>query len=101
VTSIDQLVTRNMNLQRLSTDRPLERPSRRTFVKGLAMGGVAVGLGPWAEPLFAQGNPPASWRTLAGSEFDLRIGETPMNFTGASRIAFTVNGSSSPPVRMP
>jgi CopA family copper-resistance protein len=61
------------------------------------MGGVALGLGRWSHPAFAQGNPPASWRTLAGTEFDLRIGETPMNFTGASRIAFTVNGSVPAP----
>jgi CopA family copper-resistance protein len=61
------------------------------------MGSVAFGLGRWTNPAFAQGNPPASWRTLAGSDFDLRIGETPMNFTGAQRIAFTVNGSVPAP----
>jgi CopA family copper-resistance protein len=61
------------------------------------MGSVAFGLGRWSNPAFAQGNPPASWRTLAGTDFDLRIGETPMNFTGASRIAFTVNRSVPAP----
>jgi CopA family copper-resistance protein len=72
-------------------------PSRRTFVKGLAAGAVAAGIGLWREPAWAQGNPPAAWRTLAGSDFDLRIGETPMNFTGSPKIAFTVNGSVPAP----
>jgi CopA family copper-resistance protein len=79
--------------------RPAElaRPSRRTFVKGLAMGGVVAGVGLWKDCAFAQGNPPAAWRTLAGSVFDLKIGETPMNFTGTPKIAFTVNGSVPAP----
>ena len=72
--------------------------SRRTFVKGLAAGGAAAALARWPAPAFAQGNPPASWRTLSGTEFDLRIGETPMNFTGAPRTAITVNGSVPAPL---
>ncbi len=72
--------------------------SRRTFVKGLAMGGAAAAIGGWPSQTYAQGNPPAPWRTLSGTEFDLRIGETPMNFTGAPRIAFTVNGSVPAPL---
>ncbi|HEU4689397.1 MAG TPA: copper resistance system multicopper oxidase, partial [Vicinamibacterales bacterium] len=32
-----------------------------------------------------------------GTDFDLRIGETPMNFTGNPRTAFTVNGSVPAP----
>jgi CopA family copper-resistance protein len=71
--------------------------SRRTFVKGLAAGGAVAGLGLWHERAFAQGNAPASWRELSGTDFDLRIGETPMNFTGNSRTAFTVNGSVPAP----
>ena len=67
------------------------------FVKGLAFGAAAVGVGLWREPAWAQGNPPAAWRTLAGSDFDLRIGETPINFTGSPKIAFTVNGSVPAP----
>ena len=67
--------------------------SRRTFVKGLAVGVAAAGLGLWRAPALAQGNPPVAWTTLSGTEFDLGIGETPMNFTGSPRVAFTVNGS--------
>jgi CopA family copper-resistance protein len=73
------------------------RPSRRTFVKGLAIGGAAAGLGLWRTAAWAHGNPPAAWGTLQGTDFDLRIGETPMNFTGAPRMAFTVNGSVPAP----
>jgi len=71
--------------------------SRRTFVKGLAVGGAAAGLGLWRTPALAQGNPPVAWTALSGTEFDLRIGETPMNFTGSPRVAFTVNGSVPAP----
>jgi len=71
--------------------------SRRTFVKGLAVGGAAAGLGLWRASALAQGNPPVTWTALSGTEFDLRIGETPMNFTGNPRVAFTVNGSVPAP----
>ena len=80
-----------------SSRRLSDGVSRRTFVKGLAVGGAAAGLGLWREPAFAQGNAPAPWGTLAGTDFDLRIGETPINFTGSPRIALTVNGSVPAP----
>ena len=72
-------------------------PSRRTFVKGLAMGGAVAGMGLWHETAWAQ---PASRQPtveLSGTEFDLRIGETLMNFTGHTRTAITVNGSLPAP----
>jgi CopA family copper-resistance protein len=72
-------------------------PSRRSFVKGIAIGGAAAALGVWRTPASAKGNPQVPWTTLEGSEFDLRIGETPMNFTGAPQTAFTVNGSVPAP----
>jgi CopA family copper-resistance protein len=75
----------------------MARPSRRTFVKGLAMGGAGASLGVWRTSVWAQANPPAAWVTLAGSDFDLQIGESPMNVTGSPRIAFTVNGSVPAP----
>ena len=87
-----------MRLQRYASPASLEgMVSRRTFVKGLAVGSAAATLGVWRTSVSAQGNRPASWTTLAGSVFDLRIGETPMNFTGSPKIAFTVNGSVPAP----
>jgi FtsP/CotA-like multicopper oxidase with cupredoxin domain len=68
---------------------------RRTFVKGLAVGGAAAGLGLWRASAFAQGNTSSRWSDLSGTEFDLRIGETPMNFTGRPRTAITINGLDS------
>jgi CopA family copper-resistance protein len=85
-----------MTLENRSRNLALSRPSRRTFVRGLAAGGAAA-LGVWRTPAWAQGNAPTRWTTLAGSNFDLRIGETPMNFTGSPRIAFTINGSIPAP----
>ncbi len=73
-----------------SVDR---RPSRRAFVKGLAMGGAVAGLGLWREPLWAQEPVRQEPAVLRGTEFDLRIGETPMNFTGSPRMALTINGT--------
>ena len=71
--------------------------SRRTFVKGLASG-VIAGLGVSRGVVRAQGNQAASSATLAGTDFDLRIGETPFNVTGSPKVAFTVNGSVPAPV---
>ena len=76
---------------------PLIRPSRRTFVKGLAAGSAGAALGVWPAPGRAQDNRAAAWTTLTGADFDLRIGETPVNFTGSPKIAFTVNGSVPAP----
>jgi len=66
-------------------------------VKGLAIGSGAAAFGSWRTSAWAQGNPPTAWSNLAGSEFDLRIGETPMNFTGRPKVAYTVNGSVPAP----
>ena len=72
--------------------------SRRMFVKGLTVGGAALTFGHFGSSAFAQrGNPSGPWKELAGADFDLRIGETPMNFTGNPRVAFTVNGSVPAP----
>lgn len=56
------------------------RTSRRTFVKALAAGGVLAGFGLWRSPVWAitsQGQP----NVLAGTHFDLTIGEMGVNFT--------------------
>jgi CopA family copper-resistance protein len=77
----------------------LTRPSRRTFVKGLAMGGVMTGLGLWPDRVWAQAaSARQATRELTGTDFDLHLGETPVNFTGAPRIAHTVNGSLPAPI---
>ncbi len=72
--------------------------NRRTFVKGLAVGGAAAGLGMWPSRGFAQAAARTSQATLTGTEFDLRIAETPVNFTGATRMGITVNGSIPAPL---
>jgi CopA family copper-resistance protein len=59
-------------------------------------------MSPWLKPdgaraagtYTATGSPPV----LTGTEFDLTIAETPVNFTGKPRLATTVNGSIPGPV---
>lgn len=72
--------------------------NRRTFVKGLAVGGAAAGLGMWPSRGFAQVDSRTSQATLTGTEFDLRIAESPVNFTGAPRMGITVNGTIPAPL---
>ncbi|HJH22307.1 MAG TPA: copper resistance system multicopper oxidase [Pseudomonas lactis] len=71
--------------------------SRRTFVKGLAAGGLLGGLGLWRPPVWALTSP-GQPTVLAGSEFDLFIDQTPVNLTGRARSALTVNGSLPGPL---
>ncbi|OWJ97636.1 copper oxidase [Pseudomonas sp. A46] len=73
------------------------KTSRRTFVKGLAAGGILGGLGLWRTPVWAVTSP-GQPTVLSGSEFDLFIGETPVNFTGAARTAMTINGTLPGPI---
>jgi CopA family copper-resistance protein len=75
--------------------------SRRRFLQGLAAGGVLLGAAEWIKPVWARDE---SGRTasgtaqvLSGTEFELTIAETPVNFTGAPRMATTVNGSIPAP----
>ncbi len=72
-------------------------PSRRHFVQGLLAGGAVAGLGLWPKNVWAMKSP-GQPEVLAGTRFDLSIGETPVNFTGATRTAITVNGSLPAPV---
>lgn len=71
--------------------------SRRTFVKGLAAGGLLGGLGLWRPPVWALTSP-GQPTVLAGSEFELFIDQTPVNLTGRARTALTVNGSLPGPL---
>ncbi|WP_460146718.1 copper resistance system multicopper oxidase [Pseudomonas sp. S2_A02] len=71
--------------------------SRRTFVKGLAAGGALAGLGLWRTPVWAITSP-GEPNVLAGTDFDLFIGETPLNITGNPRTAMTINGGIPGPL---
>ncbi|PIB58431.1 copper resistance system multicopper oxidase [Pseudomonas sp. 2822-17] len=73
------------------------KPSRRTFVKGLAAGGILGGFGLWRTPVWAVTSPGLP-SVLTGNEFDLFIGETPVNITGSPRTAMTINGSLPGPL---
>src|SRR5574337_987608 len=64
--------------------------SRRRFVQGVALGGAAM-LGGLIRPAWAATDSTRS-SILSGTDFALEIGETPVNFTGAARMATTVNG---------
>ena len=66
-----------------------QRPGRRRFVLGAASGGLAASFGLWPGLSAAD----ARSNDLRGTEFDLAIGETPVNLTGTLRTATTVNGS--------
>ena len=72
---------------------------RRRFVTGLAAGGVAAGLGLWRGPAWAaSGHAAGGVPVLTGTDFDLSIGTSPVNFTGRTRPAMTVNGSLPAPI---
>ncbi len=71
--------------------------SRRRFVQGLAAGGVVAGFGLWPKATWAVKSP-GQLNVLSGTEFDLSIGETPVNITGLTRPAITVNGSLPAPL---
>ncbi len=78
---------------------PIPVMPRRRFVQGLAAGGVLLGLSPFSR---AAGKRSAETDTgsaaiLTGTEFNLEIGESPVNFTGTPRMATTVNGSLPAP----
>jgi CopA family copper-resistance protein len=76
----------------------LERPSRRTFVKGIALAGASASLG-WVNGAAAADMPITRrpGEALSGKSFDLAIGETAINITGRGRTATTVNGSLPAP----
>ncbi|WP_442113785.1 copper resistance system multicopper oxidase [Pseudomonas sp. NUPR-001] len=71
--------------------------TRRTFVKGLAATGLLGGLGLWRTPVWAVTSPGQA-NVLTGTDFDLYIGELPVNITGAARTAMAINGSLPGPV---
>lgn len=74
---------------------------RRRFVQGLVAGGVLLNLSPYARALGFQSNSTdtstGSAQILSGTEFNLEIGESAVNFTGNPRMATTINGSLPAP----
>ena len=70
---------------------------RRTFVKGLGAAGLAGGLGLWRPPVWAISSP-GQPHVLAGTQFDLDIGQTPINVTGRTRTATLINGTLPGPI---
>src|SRR5262249_31043989 len=70
---------------------------RRRFVQGLALGGVAAGLGLWRGDALAQ-IAQAPRAELGGTHFELGIGELPVDFTGRRRLATVVNGQLPAPL---
>ncbi|KIQ96317.1 copper resistance system multicopper oxidase [Lysobacter sp. A03] len=81
-----------------SSGRPPAVPSRRRFVTGLAAGGLAAGMGIWRLPALAATGQTPTLQTLSGTDFDLSIGGSMVNFTGSARPAVTVNGSLPSPL---
>ena len=71
--------------------------SRRQFVQGLAAGGAVLGLGLWPKQSWALRSP-GQLEVLSGTQFDLSVGETLVNYTGKTRPAITVNGSVPAPI---
>ena len=82
---------------RIPDGAAVARPSRRTVVKGLAAGGAIAGLGLWRPAASAHTDAQQQPVLLDGTEFDLTIGETPMDVTGSPRLGVTVNGSVPAP----
>lgn len=85
---------RNSSLFLSAPDLP-----RRQFVQGLAAGGVLLGLSSIIKPVWANAadTAPRGAPMLTGTEFDLVIAESAVNFTGNPRIATTINGSIPAP----
>ncbi len=83
---------------RSSSSHPTPGSSRRTFVKGLAIGGAAASVGLLRQPAWAQSRQRQESAVLSGTQFDLRIGETEVNLTGAARTALTINDSLPGPL---
>jgi CopA family copper-resistance protein len=88
----DRVERNSMTRIRLSSAPP--RLSRRDFLYG-AGAGVFVLSAPRNLAL-AQDTSPRS--VLTGTEFDLRIDSTPVNFTGAARTGVAVNGQIPAPL---
>ncbi len=72
-------------------------PTRRRFIQGIAAAGAVSAIGFWPRPGWALRSP-GQPEVLSGTEFDLSVGETLVNFTGKIRPAVTINGSLPAPL---
>ena len=70
--------------------------TRRRFVQGIAAGGVMLGMSSLVRPVWAS-TTSDKVPVLNGTEFDLVVSESPVNFTGNLRIATAINGSIPAP----
>ncbi|HWN37208.1 MAG TPA: copper resistance system multicopper oxidase [Gammaproteobacteria bacterium] len=73
-----------------------KQPTRRQFVQGALTAGFLTSVGAWAplRPAIAAG----STATLAGTDFELTIGETAVNITERTSVATVVNGVLPAPI---
>jgi CopA family copper-resistance protein len=81
-----------MHKEKTTDGRRILPLSRRSVVKGLAVGGAMAALDWYGSPVFGETqhrNPD----TLTGTHFDLTIDYLPVNFMGRHRLATAVNGS--------
>lgn len=71
--------------------------SRRQFVQGVAVAGLAVSTGVWAKSTKLSAIA-TQVPQLKGNQFDLTVDEALVNYTGKSRVATVINGSLPAPV---
>lgn len=71
--------------------------NRRKFVQGLAFGGVMASMPPWLHANPAKKVQQGTAPVLSGKVIDLVVEEAPVNFTGVTRMATTINGSIPAP----
>ena len=84
----------------INTDTKALSPThlnRRTFVQGIAAGGLLAALPSWVHAGSKASASSDSIPVLRGREIDLVVAEMPVNFTGAVRMATTINGSVPAP----
>ncbi|ERO60165.1 hypothetical protein P308_14925 [Pseudomonas piscis] len=75
----------------------LGNPTRRSLIKGLGVAGALAGSGLWHSPAWPRANPGLP-QEIRGRQFDLHIGQTPVNFSGTPRTAMTINGGLPGPL---
>jgi CopA family copper-resistance protein len=75
--------------------------ARRRLVQGFALSGAAAASGFAFLPSSSRAQNTLSAKrtqTLSGTEFDLTVGDTPMNFSGRATRATSINGSVPAPI---